>query len=596
MAAGEPIEVEERVPQSGGVHTYLSIKFPLEGADGMPAGMCGIATDISDRKEREMANRRLAALVEGSGDAIFAENLDGNITSWNAAAERIFGYTAEETIGKSVHILAPAETEAREMLPKTSEEVPPGRYETSLTRKDGRVIQVSLTVSRLLDESGQIIGASRIARDITERQKAEEERASLLLREQEARKTAELLNLIVPRLLAELDGEKLVQVVTDMATLLTGAMFGAFFRSASKENGDCPQLFSLSGVSREEFAGFTMPRFATLLEMTSGSGVVRCDDAGQDPRFGTPTRSYLSVRVVARSGEALGTLFFGHPLPGKFTVAHEEIVVGIAAQAAIAMDNARLFEQSQWVQNELKRSNQELRRANQDLETFAYSASHDLQEPLRTIALSAQLLERSCQKNLPAEESAFLGRILAAANGMSTLLKDLLDYTRATKYAEGPPPNVDSNSVLSGVLVSLNGMIGEAGATVTRGELPMVRVHETRLTQLFQNLIGNAVKYRGKGAPRVHVAAAQRDGWTVFSVSDNGIGIESRYAEQIFGLFKRLHGRDQYPGSGIGLAICRRIVEQYGGRIWLDKPMLDGGSTFCFSLPSRQRERTAGVR
>jgi light-regulated signal transduction histidine kinase (bacteriophytochrome) len=117
----------------------------------------------------------------------------------------------------------------------------------------------------------------------------------------------------------------------------------------------------------------------------------------------------------------------------------------------------------------------------------------------------------------------------------------------------------------------------------------MVVIHENRLAQLFQNLIGNAVKYRSKEVPRVHIAADERDGWCVFSVVDNGIGIEEQYAERIFGLFKRLHGRDEYPGSGIGLAICQRVVEQYGGRIWLERSSPGGGSTFCFSLPSRTR-------
>jgi PAS domain S-box-containing protein len=590
IAARAPIEIEERIPQTGGIHTYLSIKFPLDGPDGLPVGVCGIATDITDRKERESASRRLAAIIEGSGDAIFGEDLDGNITSWNASAERIFGYTAEEAIGSSISMLSPPDRpdEGQELLRQVLQGVHIERHETSRLRKDGQVIQVSLTISPLRDESGRIVGVSKIARDITWRQKAEEERASLLAREQEARKTAELLNLFGPRLLAELDAERLVQAVTDIAALLTGAAFGAFYRSVPNENGKSHQLYGLSGVSRDEFAAFPMPRIAALFETAARAGVVRCDDTAQDPRFGAPVRSYLAVPVVLRSGEMLGALFFGHSLPGRFTVAHEEIILGIAAQASIALDNARLFEQARWVQTELKRSNQELRRANQDLETFAYSASHDLQEPLRTIAISAQLLERSCGKDLPLEESEFLQRILAAANGMSALLKDLLDYTRATRYAEGPPPSVDTHNVLAGVLVSLNGMIGETGATVTAGELPMIRMHEIRLAQLFQNLIGNAIKYHGKEPPRVHVSAAQREGWTVFSVSDNGIGIEAPYGEQIFGLFKRLHSRDRYPGSGIGLAICRRIVEQYGGRIWLDKSPPHRGSTFCFSLPSRQ--------
>ncbi len=591
ITARGPIEVEERAPQSDGVHTYLSIKFPLDGPDGLPAGICGIATDITDRKQLVDASRRLAAIVESSDDAIIAKDLHGTITSWNQGAERIFGYTAEEAIGRPVSMLAVPDrlNEMPEILRQIVQGIRVDHYETSRMGKNGQAVQVSLTVSPVRDESGEIVGASKIARDITERRRAEAELASLLSREQEARKTAELLNLIGPRLLAELDEEKLVQAVTDMASLLTGASWGAFFRKAVNEDGSTYVLSGLAGMSRDEFGEIPMPDIKAVFESASRAGAVRCDDIAEGSRFGLQVRSYLAVPVVSRAREVLGVLFLGHSLPGRFTTSHEETVVGIAAQAAIAMDNARLFEQARWVQTELKRSNQDLRHANEDLETFAYSASHDLQEPLRTIAISAQLLERSRGENLGAEESAFLGRILAASNGMSALLKDLLDYTRVTKYAEGPPPLVDSSGVLTGVLDSLSGMIEEAGATVTRGELPTVHIHETRLAQLFQNLIGNAVKYRGKEPLHVHVAAAQRDGWTVFSISDNGIGIETKYSDHIFGLFKRLHGRDQYPGSGMGLAICRRIVEQYGGRIWLDKPSPDGGATFRFSLPSRQR-------
>jgi light-regulated signal transduction histidine kinase (bacteriophytochrome) len=148
---------------------------------------------------------------------------------------------------------------------------------------------------------------------------------------------------------------------------------------------------------------------------------------------------------------------------------------------------------------------------------------------------------------------------------------------------------VDSAVVLAGVLESLRGPIEEAGAVVTSAKLPAVSIHESRLAQLFQNLISNAIKYRSAEVPRVHVSACTRDGWCVFSVADNGIGIEPQYADRIFELFKRLHGREQYPGSGVGLAICQRIVEQYGGRIWLDTSSSGRGSTFCFAVPHRAR-------
>jgi len=172
---------------------------------------------------------------------------------------------------------------------------------------------------------------------------------------------------------------------------------------------------------------------------------------------------------------------------------------------------------------------------------------------------------------------------------MSTLIEDLLAYTRATKFEQGSPPTVDSAQVLAGVLDGMSATIGNAGASVTAGALPAVAIHESRLAQLFQNLISNAIKYRSGEAPRVHVTAEERDGWSVFSVVDNGMGVEPQYAEQIFGLFKRLHGRDEYPGSGIGLAICQRVVEQYGGRIWLEQSTPGSGSTFSFSVPSRSR-------
>jgi signal transduction histidine kinase len=392
-----------------------------------------------------------------------------------------------------------------------------------------------------------------------------------------------LLNGAAPRLAAQLNPGKLLQEVTDIATALAGAEFGAFFQSAVGEQGESYTLYTFSGVQREAFADLTMPR---------NTGIVRCEDVRLDDRYAAglahlPVRSYLAVPVVARSGEVLGSLFFGHSLPGTFTESHEAIITGIAAQAAIAMDNARLFEQAQWAQAELKRSNEELRRVNRDLEVFAYSASHDLQEPLRTIAISAQLIERNRKSQL-GEDAIFLDNILTAARRMSVLLQDLLAYTTATKYEEGQAPNVDAGRVLAGVVESLRAPIEEAGAKVTAGALPAVGIHEGRLAQLFQNLIGNAIKYRNKKeVPCISVTAEQRDGWWVFSVADNGIGIEPQYAEQIFGLFKRLHGRDEYPGSGIGLSICQRVMEQYGGRIWLEKSSPAEGSTFCFALPSR---------
>jgi PAS domain S-box-containing protein len=604
LAAGRPLAIEEVVPQDDGDRTYLSFKFPMPGPDGGITGVCGIATDITERNELEAANQHLAAIVQHSNDAIIGKNLDGIITTWNQGAERIFGYTAKEVIGAPGSILIAPDSldEIPELLAQIQCGQKVEQYEARRRRKDGDVIDVALTLSPVRAPDGRIVGVSKIARDITGRKRAEDERAALLAREKEARQTAEMLNQVGPRLAVQLDGQKLVQEVTDIATELVGAEFGAFFHNVIDDKGKSYMLYTLSGVPREAFASFPMPRATEVFAPTfRGQGVVRRDDITQDSRYGKnaphqgmpeghlPVRSYLAVPVMARSGEVLGALFFGHSLPGRFTEAHEAVTTGIAAQAAIAMDNARLFQEAERAQTELKRTNDDLRRANQDLEVFAYSASHDLQEPLRTISLSAQIIERDLRQRLEGDDGIFLTNIIGASKRMSTLIADLLAYTRATKFEDAPVSPVNSGHVLAEVLETLRGVIEENKATVTAGDLPNVAMHETRLAQLFQNLIGNAIKYRRSDPPEIRISAADRDGRVVFSIVDNGIGIEPHYAQQIFGLFQRLHERDEYDGSGIGLAICQRVVEQYEGRIWLENSTPGEGSTFCFSIPSRAR-------
>lgn len=592
LAAGAPLTLEEYATHDDGFHAYVSIRFPLEEPDGTVAGVCGITTEISEQLKTEAANQRLAAIIESSEDAIIGKDRNGVITSWNKGAERIFGYTASDVIGRPVSILAAPDrlNEMPEILARILQGHRVEPYETRRRRKDGRIIDVALSVSPVRDVTGQVVGASKIARDITDRKLAEQERAALLTREQEARRTAELLNRVGPRLAAQLDLEKLVQEVTDIATVLVGADCGGFSYRVVNEKGES---FLLSAL------GFPMPGNTQAFAPTfHGEGVVRCEDVTRDPRYGRnpphhgmPTgdlrvRSYLAAPVIARSGEVLGGLFFGHSVPGKFTETHEAILTGIVAHAAIAMDNARLFEQAKWAQRELTRSNEELRRANRDLEVVAFSASHDLQEPLRTIALSGQLIQRRWGRQLHGDDATCLNNINSAVKRMSRLIDDLLAYARAAKYEAEEVPVVDAGHILADVLESLRGLIQEAEAIVTAGELPAVAIHEKRLAQLFQNVLSNAIKYRSKlEVPRVHVTAAKRDGWCVFSIVDNGIGMEPEYAKQIFGLFHRLHGRDEYPGSGIGLAICQRVVEHYGGRIWLEQSAPGRGSTFCFSVP-----------
>ena len=226
---------------------------------------------------------------------------------------------------------------------------------------------------------------------------------------------------------------------------------------------------------------------------------------------------------------------------------------------------------------------QELTRSNAELEQFSYVASHDLQAPLSTMAGYAQLLEKRCHNQLDAQGNKFIRNIVNSCGRMQALIDDLLEYSRVGR-SEKPFDVIDCNLVFEDACANLQLAIRQDRASVTRGDLPRVRGDSFQLLQLFQNLIGNAIKYRSSEAPMVRVSASrQGDSW-VFSVQDNGIGIAEQYHPRIFQLFQRLHSEKQYSGTGIGLAICQRIVDRHGGRLWVESEP-NRGSTFYFSIP-----------
>jgi signal transduction histidine kinase len=233
--------------------------------------------------------------------------------------------------------------------------------------------------------------------------------------------------------------------------------------------------------------------------------------------------------------------------------------------------------------SEVQQSNESLARSNEDLERFAFIASHDLQEPLRMITLYSQLLVRQYPSVLDGQGSAFVNNIVSSTTRMRELLADLLAYTEIGARVEQPENDVDLNSVVEKVLDNLKVSISDCGAIITADQLPVVRADEALLIPLFQNIIGNALKYRSDQPPRIRISVTELEDCFQFSIQDNGIGIDPEYHSKIFQAFKRLHGK-QIPGTGIGLAICQRVVEKYEGRIWVESSF-GNGSTFSFILP-----------
>lgn len=234
-------------------------------------------------------------------------------------------------------------------------------------------------------------------------------------------------------------------------------------------------------------------------------------------------------------------------------------------------------------QYELRHRQEILTRVNSDLERFAYSASHDLQEPIRNVAIFSEILAMRYGDLLDEEGLHFLGNIRSAAGRMQSLVRDLLSYTQVASIVDEVPEPCEADAAVEAALSFLKESIPTDGL-ITHAQLPPVKVGAIHLQQMFQNLISNAIKYRSDEPLRVDVSAENTNGFWRFAVADNGIGIKAEYKEQIFGIFKRLHTQQKYPGTGIGLAICQRIAERYGGRIWVESD-IGRGSTFFFTVP-----------
>jgi len=404
----------------------------------------------------------------------------------------------------------------------------------------------------------------------------------------EESRIAERLNCIGQTLAAELDLQRVVAVLTDETTKLTGARFGAFFYTAQGKSGESLLLYALSGASRDAFANFPVPRRTKLFGPTlAGEAVIRLDDVTQDARYGqnppyrglpeghVPVRSYLAVPVVSRSGEVLGALFFGHPQPGVFTERHERLAVGVAAQAGIAIDNARLYQQSQ--------------QASRSKDEFLAILSHELRQPLNSILGWTQILQHG--DLAPEQMKHGLEVIQRSVRAQTSIMSDLLDISRiAAGKLNFEMTLTDPAAAIEAALEYVRAL---AEAKSLRLDFTMERSHmrvladPIRLQQIVANLLLNAVKFTPEGG-RVEVRLERTDSRVRIEVSDTGKGIAP---ESMPHLFKRFWQADdsatrrRYGGFGMGLAIVRHLVELHRGTVRAESPGEGRGATFTVELP-----------
>jgi PAS domain S-box-containing protein len=505
------------------------------------------------------AEDRFRSLLEAVPDALVIVNQTGRIDLVNSQTEKVFGYPRAELLGQPVELLIPERFKAghvrlREAYNSEPRVRPMGIGRELFARhKTGREFPVEISLSPLRTADGLLVIST--IRDIS-LQKA---------REAELRKAEARYRTLVEE----------IPAITFMAPL-DETTLGELYVS--------PQIEAILGFSQEEWLRDPVLWHRQLHPEDRDRWNVEFAPTVAE---GKPFRSvyrFLSRdgRVVWVHGEAKvvrgddgrplfieGVAFDITPLKQaeqELKALNETLEQRVAERAALAEERARALE-----------------RSHAELEKFAYVASHDLREPLRTLKNFPRLLARQYAGQLDATAEDYMNRIIAGAANMEKLIDDLSKYSRVVR-GERALIAVNCAEVLASACANLQGAIEECGATIAAGALPTLRANQTELVLLFQNLIGNAVKFRAVRPVQVDVAAQpQADGW-LFSVRDNGIGIEPQYLERIFGLGERLHSKRRYSGTGFGLAICQKIVEAHGGRIWAESRP-DQGSTFYFTLP-----------
>ena len=584
---GDRVEYSSDVTFAGvGTRSLRVVYAPDRNGRGDVAGWLAFIIDVTDAGGADEVRALVTGIVESSFDAIVTKDLDGIITSWNPAAHQLFGYTAEEMIGRPIRVLIPAERqdEEDEILLRLRRGERIEHFETIRVAKDGRRLAISVTISPLRNAAGVIIGASKIARDITAVRVAEAERLRLL---QENATMTETLNRIGAIVASDLERDKVVQAVTDAGTELTTAEFGAFFYNLIDDSGESYTLYTISGVPREVFSKFPMPRNTEVFEPTfKGTGVVRSPDITADPRYGhnppyrgmppghLPVRSYLAVPVRGRAGDVLGGLFFGHPEVGRFTDNHERLAVGIASWASLALENARMYAA--------------VREASRLKDDFLASLSHELRTPLNAILGYARMLRTGI---LSADRhDRAIATIERNATSLTQIVEDVLDISRIVsgKIRLNVQP-VDLPDIVRSAVDAVTPAAEAKGLRLEVVLDPLtgpVSGDPERLQQILWNLLSNAVKFTGRGE-KVQVRLARVNSHVEVAVSDTGIGIPADFLPHVFERFRQADASTtrESGGLGLGLAIARQLTEMHGGTIQAASAGVGHGATFTVQLP-----------
>src|SRR5258706_1346656 len=554
------------IKRPGGVYTWLSVNTGFlrhtEAADWY--GVVSTFTDITAQRNAEAALRdseeRYRRTFEMAGSGLAHVDLEGRFLRVNRRLCEFFGYSERELVGMLVKDLShPADRDLADasrakLLPGDLDvinsqraklyagEIDRVRVEKRYVRKDRSIVWVAFSMVVERDQAGQPSYEIAIFDDITERRRAE-----AAVRESEER------------------FRSLTQLSSDWYWE-QDAQFGLTFMS--RRMGERTGLDASAYLGRKRWD-------QPALNLTDADWASHYAQLERHEPF----RDF----AVERPNPTGGTRWIS--VSGDPIFDQAGVFRGYRGVGSAITERKRAEAELRRAHDEVAHKAEELERSNAELEQFAYVASHDLQEPLRMVSSYTQLLTKRYGERFDGDAKEFMHYIVDGAARMKQLIEDLLAYSRVgTKGKEFKPVSVEAP--LRKAITNLRAAIEESSAAVTWDPLPAVDADEVQLAQLFQNLIGNALKFRGPGVPRIHVGAADQDGDWHLTVADNGIGIEPQYFERIFMLFQRLHTMGDYPGTGIGLAICKKVVERHGGRIWVSSTPGEG-SQVHFTLPKK---------
>ncbi len=544
----------------------------------------GMVLDITERKKAEEALAReheeLQTILDSVPAWIFYKDRDNHFLRVNRAFAKMMGKPKERLAGMSLQDLYPGE-QAEAFWRDDLEVLTSGKPKLGIVEPisiDGETRWVQTDKVPYLDISGNVIGIIGFSLDITERRHARQDLERSMRRFELLAETAgELLRSATPQTIVESLCRRVMEHLD----------CHAFFNFLADEKSGKLHLNAFAGVPPEDARSIEWLDYGIAVcgcVAQEGHRIVAehiptTPDERTELVKSYGIKAYACHPLLGQDGKIMGTLSFGTRNRETFSEEDLSLMKAVADQVSVAMIRMQ-GEQA------LRRTAEDLARSNKDLEQFAYVSSHDLREPLRTVIGFVQILQERYRDKLDSKADEYINYAVEGAKRMQQLIDDLLAYSRVgsggavIKFLNAQQP-------LDRALESLKGSIEESHATITMDSMPTIPADGTLMTQLFQNLIANAIKFRSQRPLQIHVGAKREEDSWLFSVEDNGIGIDPKYSERIFVIFKRLHTRDKYPGTGIGLALCKKIVEQHGGKIRVES-IPGKGSSFLFTIPDRQ--------